>query len=70
MKPGIEVLLRNIDPMSPEQRQARRERLALESMARYGRGSVALQHGAVLFDDEKRLKAQRIAARLREHRTQ
>lgn len=70
MRKGMEVLLQNLKPTSSEQRRARRRALALESMARFGRGSVLLQYNRVLFEDEKMLKEQSVAVRLREHRKQ
>ena len=67
MEPDVELLLRDLRPSSQEERRARREEMALESIARYGRGSVSLQHARLLFDDELQRRKQDAAIRAREH---
>ena len=67
MMAGMEPILRGLEPTSPESRRARREALALESAARFGRGNIRLQDGNVLFEEELAQRRQQVAARVREH---
>jgi hypothetical protein len=64
----LEPLLRRLKPSSPEWRQERREKLALDSVARHGRGNVRFQNGHVLLEPELRQRKQKVTARLRARR--
>lgn len=67
VKDKMYELLRNLKPRSAEERYANRRELAMRSIARYGRGSIPLQHGRVLFEEDLERRKMEVAERLRHH---